>query len=79
MLHHAAASAVADIDHRVGHAAAHIHLVQRPGEHGLVERLRLRQVLGVEFDVHECIGHGCPLRVPQRDRTAADGYVQAQR
>jgi hypothetical protein len=38
MLHHAAAGTFTYIDHRVAHAAAHIHLLQLPTEQRLVKR-----------------------------------------
>jgi hypothetical protein len=62
MLHHAAAGAFADVDHRVDHAAAHIHLVQFPVEQRLVERLGLADIGRREFDMNKRVCHGA-LRV----------------
>jgi hypothetical protein len=67
MFHHAAAGTFADIDHRVAHAAAHIHVLQLPAEQRLVKRLRLVEVGGGEFDMHEWICHDrSPVFTPMR-------------
>src|SRR5207245_2912128 len=56
LLHHAPAGSVADVDHRVG-AVVHRDVLELPVEELAVKRLRLGDIGGVEFDMHEGIGH----------------------
>src|SRR6516225_8789807 len=59
VLHHAPAGALTHIDHRVVHAATHIHVLQLPIEQRGVKGLGLVEVGAGEFDMHERIGHDC--------------------